>query len=306
MTSSSWLKPLARRCFTRCVPALRRVADAVGLRGRLVEAALGEELPAGHRLGGGELLEVVGGRQPVRLDVAGALRGLPARRRAALLVAQLHAVAAGQPLDGLDERQVLGAADEADDVAGLAAAEAHVVAEGRVDVERRRLLVVEGAQALQPAAAGRAQLHGLADDVGDRCPLAHEDDVLVTDAPSHFGVLPPPRRARAGTAGWGTRPGRSLVADGPSRAAVHRPSRARSARPSRACSPAAAASVSPATWSTTTRSRAASSRRRPPALRRTTARAPPGARSASSADELGDDLPLAVLHLAARRAAAIT
>jgi hypothetical protein len=186
------------------VPALGGVADAVGLRRRLVEPALGQELPPGHGLGAAELLEVVLGGQPVRLDQPGALGGLAAGCRRALLVAQLDAVAAGQPLDGLLEVQVLGVAHEADDVAGLAAAEAHVVPERRVDVERRRLLVVEGAQALQAPAARRAQLHRLADDVGDRRALADEDDVVVADAPSHShapGVSP---RTRAGC--WGKCP----------------------------------------------------------------------------------------------------
>ena len=96
-----------------------------------------------------------------------------------------HFDAAGQALDGLDERQVLGVAHEADDVAGLAAPEAHVVAERGVDVERRRLLVVERAQPLERPAAGVLERDVVGDHLVDPGALAHQRDVLVLDQPGH-------------------------------------------------------------------------------------------------------------------------
>ena len=74
---------------------------------------------------------------------------------------------------------------ESDDVAAFPATEAGKEAQGGVDVERRGLLVVEGAEPLEPAAAGAAQLDALPDDVGDRGALAHLDHVFVADAPGH-------------------------------------------------------------------------------------------------------------------------
>ena len=52
----------------------------------------------------------------------------------------------GEPLDGLGERQILGAHDEADHIAMGAAAEAVIEVLFLVDRERRRLFVVERAQ----------------------------------------------------------------------------------------------------------------------------------------------------------------
>ena len=73
----------------------------------------------------------------------------------------------GEQLDGLDEGDVLDLLQERVDVAALAAAEAVEVAVVGPHVERRGLLVVERAQALQRIAAGAAQLHVVADDVLD-------------------------------------------------------------------------------------------------------------------------------------------
>ena len=83
------------------------------------------------------------------------------------------------------EVEVLDVLDEPDHVAAGLAAEAVEQPARRGDVERRRLLVVERAQALEVAAAGVAQLDVLADDVVDRRLLADEGDVLVPDPPCH-------------------------------------------------------------------------------------------------------------------------
>jgi hypothetical protein len=103
----------------------------------------------------------------VRLDQPGPLPLLPPRDVPTLLIAELDAGPLRQPLDRLGERQVLHAPDERDDVAALPAAEAEVVSPRRGDVERRALLVVEGAQSLEVATAGVAKLDVFAHDIGD-------------------------------------------------------------------------------------------------------------------------------------------
>ena len=65
-----------------------------------------------------------------------------------------------------------------------------------VDVERRRLLVVERAQPLQGAAAGVAQRDVLRDDLVDARLLAHLGDVLLADPACHVAES---------TSGWGRR-----------------------------------------------------------------------------------------------------
>jgi hypothetical protein len=80
---------------------------------------------------------------------------------------------------------VLDVDEELDGVAAgpTAVAEVHVAA-GR-DGERGGLLVVERAEALEVAPAGRLQRDVLGDDVGDRSAFADQRDVLVSDAASH-------------------------------------------------------------------------------------------------------------------------
>src|SRR3954447_24209397 len=68
--------------------------------------------------------------------------------------------------------------------------QAEVDIPGGRDGERRGLLVVERAQALQIAAARRLERHGLADHIGDRRTVADQRDVLVLD-PYHRYILPP-------------------------------------------------------------------------------------------------------------------
>src|SRR5881227_2529046 len=72
-----------------------------------------------------------------------------------------------------------------------------------IDVERRGLLIVEGAQPLQPAAAGRSELDALTDDIGNGCALAHLHDVLVTDAPRQRDLQTSPAARRTQRAAWG-------------------------------------------------------------------------------------------------------
>ena len=118
---------------------------------------------------------------------------LRAADRSAVGVAQLDPDPVGQPLDRLGERQVVDLLHEGDDVAALAAAEAVEEPAGRGDLEARGLLVVEGAQALQRAAAGVAQGDVGADDLVDPGPFPDGRDVLVVDPSRHGPSVCPPR-----------------------------------------------------------------------------------------------------------------
>ena len=69
--------------------------------------------------------------------------------------------------DGFGERNVFDLLDEAEDVAGDAAAEAVIELARGVDGERRRLLAVEGAEAGVVLRAGLLQLDVVADDADD-------------------------------------------------------------------------------------------------------------------------------------------
>ena len=113
--------------------------------------------------------------------------------KAGIQLRYIEAGPAGQPLDRLDERQVLGLHDEPDGVATDAATVAEVHVAGRGHGERRGLLVVERAQPLQVARAGGFQRHLLGDHVDDRGALTYQCDVLVADLACHgAGHLRPP------------------------------------------------------------------------------------------------------------------
>ena len=88
-------------------------------------------------------------------------------RGATLLVVQLDVGMGGQSLDRVHESEVVDPLHERDHVAVLTAAEAVEDTFGRRDAERRGLLIVERAQALEVAATGIAQLQVLADDLRD-------------------------------------------------------------------------------------------------------------------------------------------
>src|SRR5690606_5282826 len=115
----------------------------------------------------------------------------------ALLVAQGDAGLGGEALDGLGEGEVVDLHHERDGVAALLAAEAVEEALGGADLEGGRLLVVEGAQPLEVAAAGVAQLEVLGDDGVDRDRVPYRLHVLVVDPSSHTVSL----RCRADTPG---------------------------------------------------------------------------------------------------------
>ena len=80
-------------------------------------------------------------------------------------------------------------AEEADDVAALAAPEAVPGTLGRAHVEGRAALVVERADPLEAATTGRLESDVVADDLVDPGLLTYEGDVLVSNAPGHALIL---------------------------------------------------------------------------------------------------------------------
>jgi hypothetical protein len=131
------------------VPGARREADAEAAQGLLAEAALADQVVA--RLAGLPglpevvLVEAGGTLERVAQPAAPAARLLGLRILGVAL--DLDAVALGERLDRIGERESLLLLDEADRVAPRLAAEAVVEALRRLDRERGRALVVEGAEA---------------------------------------------------------------------------------------------------------------------------------------------------------------
>ena len=91
----------------------------------------------------------------------------------------------GEALDRLGEGEVVDLHHEVDGVAALLAAEAVEEPLARADLEGGGLLVVEGAQALEVAAARVAQLEVLGDDGVDRDRVPNRLHVLVVDPSGH-------------------------------------------------------------------------------------------------------------------------
>lgn len=129
---------LAAQIAGEVVPALGAVADAEVDGGGLVEAALGEEHPAGVGLGAdGELFGVPLGGDLVGLDQADAFAALVGRVVAALLVAQGDLGLGCEALDGLGEGEVVDLHHEREGVAALLAAEAVEETLAGADLEGR-------------------------------------------------------------------------------------------------------------------------------------------------------------------------
>jgi len=93
--------------------------------------------------------------QVVDLLPQGAL--LAGRTTGTLFVFDGDVEALPECLDGFGEAELLGLTDEADGVAGFAAAEALEEALVGIDVEGRGLFVVERTKPLEPGAAGLAE-----------------------------------------------------------------------------------------------------------------------------------------------------
>ena len=180
------------------VPAAGRVAQLVG-RDRRVGEAPAAEVVEGRlaRLRGGEDRVVERDRtlhHVAKAGLAGILAGRP--------LVDLDPGLAGEDLERLREGQPVALHHEAEDVAALAAAEALPGVAGRGDGERRGLLAVEWAEALERR-PGLLQLDGLADDV-DHAQLALH---LGSDT-DRQDVLPP-GRCRAVAPWWIGGPPRS-------------------------------------------------------------------------------------------------
>ncbi len=113
------------------------------------------------------LVKMLGG-ELVQIEQLLAQRALlTGRAAAALLVFQGDVETLGEGLDGLGEVEPLGLLDKGEDVARFAAAEAFVETLVGVEVEARRLLLVEGAEGLEFAAAGASRRGDTGDHVND-------------------------------------------------------------------------------------------------------------------------------------------
>ena len=180
------LKTLAQQMFCQRIPARRRKPATEMTGGVGVEIPLGQILPRRLRLRGFQRRGVerqrlgIGGEQPAATAPV-TLHG--GRRRPG--VADRVPDPVGQQFDGLDEADVFDLLDEGVHVAALAAAEAVKVAVVGPHVKRRRLLVVERAQALQRIRAGTPQLDVVADDVLDADSFADGGDIAIGDPAGH-------------------------------------------------------------------------------------------------------------------------
>ena len=168
------------------------------LGGRLVEAALAQEVPGRRAPRGAELLGVELRGEPVRLDQPvrwPALRdgaAPPSSYRSAMLDRSASRSTVSAKTGGR-------AHHERDDVAADPAAEAVEEPRAGATLNDGRLLVVERAQALEVAAAGVAQRDVLADDVLDRRRSR-------TSTTSSSRIRPATRRSYAGPAALAARP----------------------------------------------------------------------------------------------------
>ncbi len=123
------------------------------------------------------------------LPLAAPLRRCARLCRRDLLPRDLHADAPRQVLHHLHEGAALDLHQKAEDVAALLATEAVVELALRVDVERRGLLVVEGAEALV-VGPSTLELNVLPDDLHDVGPLTNLCNDLFGDPSWHVLWLP--------------------------------------------------------------------------------------------------------------------
>ena len=187
-TSSSSRNAFCWRCLSSASPSrgakpMPNCSAATPSKPRSVRKVRADLGLGGQQLSGVELLgEPVGLDQPGAGRPAGSVLG---RLAVVLLAAQLHAVLVGEALDRVGEGQPVVLHHERDDVAAFLAAEAVEESTTGGHVERRGLLVVEGTQALQRAAAGVAEGDVRRHDVVDLGLLAHLGDVVLADASCH-------------------------------------------------------------------------------------------------------------------------
>ena len=186
------LETLALQMLCQRIPARRRESATETTRRIGIEVALRQILAGRRRLVGLQRRRVelcrgrIGRDQPaaaaaVTLHVGGRSPG----------VGDGVADAVGQHLDRLDEADVFDLLDERVHVATFAAAEAMEVPVVGADVKRRRLLVMERAQALERIRAGTSQLDVVADDLLDADPLTDGGDIAIGDPASHRLSLEP-------------------------------------------------------------------------------------------------------------------
>ena len=126
-------------------PRLRRVPDAEPLGIGELETAIGQEGTSVRGIGSAQSFGIKLGGGPVRVDQPAPLALFLPRDVAALLVAQLDAGPAGQPLDRLDEAESVDLLHELDRVATLGTRKTVEKSSCWGDVERGCFLLVERA-----------------------------------------------------------------------------------------------------------------------------------------------------------------
>jgi len=170
---------LRLECRGERVPAVGREADAEALRGGDIDAAAGEIRARALARRADQLGAVVALRGGGRLAHAAEETGLAG----VVALGDLDAALRGQRAHGLGEAQVFVLHQERERVPTTVAAEAVEDLPLRMDVEGGRLLVVEGAEALE-AATGLAERDVTADEIDDVDAGSDRFDRLLGD-PAH-------------------------------------------------------------------------------------------------------------------------
>ncbi len=166
------------------------MAHELAVAGGVAEApppAHGRAHAAAGAVGAGGVLGLAADAQElVGVEVLGRLEAevqpVPGRTPPGLArLVELDARTVGQVPDGVREVESLALLDVVEDVTALAATEAVPEAGVRLDVKRRRLLVVEGAAAPEVPRRALAQLDGLPHQGHEIGGLAHALALVVAD-----------------------------------------------------------------------------------------------------------------------------
>ena len=181
------LKPLAQQVLRQRVPTLGGVT-ALEIHDQLArKPTVEQEIACDLRLRRFQLLAVKLVRRLIRRQqpLARSRLHITRTRRPALVINAVPNLVRNR-LHRLREGQLLHLHQEREHIPALARGEAVVITVSRANVETRRLLVLERAQALQRVVSGRLQLHILAHDLVERCALTDSLNVTIRNsAPCH-------------------------------------------------------------------------------------------------------------------------
>src|SRR4029079_3628128 len=210
------------------VPSVRRVAHREAARRRAVDAALlqiGDRLRALAQCRSIDLIRLA--HQRVEIVVLAAALVGPS---SVAVAGHFHAELLGERLDGLGIAQVVVRHQEADRAAVLAAAEAVIRAPGWAHRERRRLLGVKGAEALE-CATGFLERNARADDLCDVRMCEQLVDEGLWDPAAHGPALCEPGTRPQARLSFGSREVEGVGYSGVSIARTRGPTALMSTRP---------------------------------------------------------------------------